>query len=344
MKTYKYLLFALIFSIAGAVQAQTVLKYQSHALQSGDNHHFKICENVKPGSSGANQIWDFSDLVDQEDLVSHMLIASDQDDANNFPASNVVIEEFGNNFFFEVEDNIVKQYGLQTKSNSIIKYDEPFVKMVFPFSYGDTYQGPFSGQIINGTYTNSVTGNYNLEADAYGTIILPGDITVKDVIRLKTTRTMSYGNCGASTSITYRWYCDNVRYPLLTIITHVSGKQEKTTRTAYYADLDEIKDKNEQPKEGGSFVKGQKINLNVYPNPFSKEANLKYKLKKQANVVIKLYNNKGKEVLTVVDQKQEKGQYTEVITEKSSDLPAGLYTLKAVVDNEVITKQIIKIK
>ncbi|MCK7537571.1 MAG: hypothetical protein MZV63_44760 [Marinilabiliales bacterium] len=66
------------------------------------------------------------------------------DNGLDIPEANTVLEEFGVKFFFKSNGNIMEQYGTVT-ANTITKYDKPFVKMVFPFDYGDVYSGDFSG-------------------------------------------------------------------------------------------------------------------------------------------------------------------------------------------------------
>ncbi len=338
MKKMTFLL-SMLFTMA-ALQAQTVLTNENHAINTGDHHHFKICNNVEPGPAGANRFWDFSDLEEASDLVSHML---NGDLATDIPETNTIIEEYGNKFCFTVEDNIVKQTGMITKRNTIIKYDEPFVKMVFPFAYGDTYEGEFSGYYSNNNQVSELGGEYKLEADGYGTLILPGNVKIENVLRLKTTRTRSFGHCSSTTAVTYRWYCDEVRYPLLSIITYQDGDESKTSRTAYYADAWRIMQKEDDKKEKNA-TSGVNINVKVLPNPFHEEFKINLFASETSKVKIELYNSMGSKITNVLDEQIEAGQYSKTIYPEKIGMSDGTYYLKVIAGDKVITKELMYIK
>ncbi len=334
------LLLSMLFTMA-ALQAQTVLTNENHAISTGDHHHFKICNNVDPGSAGTNQFWDFSGLEEASDLVSHML---DGGLATDIPETNTIIEEYGNKFCFTVEDNIVKQTGMITKQNTVIKYDEPFVKMVFPFAYGDTYEGEFSGYYSNNNHVSELGGEYKLEADGYGTLILPGNVKIENVLRLKTTRTRSFGHCSSTTAVTYRWYCDEVRYPLLSIITYQNGDESKTSRTAYYADAWRIMQEEKDDKQEKSATASIDIKAKIFPNPFHEEFKINLFTSETCQVKIELYNSMGSKITNVLDEQIEAGQYSKTIYPEKIGMSDGTYYIKVIAGDKVITKDLMYIK
>jgi hypothetical protein len=70
-------------------------------------------------------------------------------ETNSFdiPEANTILEEFETKFYFRASNDKIEQFGSVSKNNTITKYDKPFVKMVFPFNYGDTYSGNFLEQL-----------------------------------------------------------------------------------------------------------------------------------------------------------------------------------------------------
>ena len=60
-----------------------------------------------------------------------------------------------------------------------------------------------------------------------------------------------------------------------------------------------------------------------YPNPFSESTTITWQLKEDAQVVLKIYDFTGREVKTLVDCEQAKGEHT--FDFDASFLPAGVY-------------------
>lgn len=350
MKANKLFIVALTgLFITASLQAQTVLKHENHALRIGDDHHFIITNNVDEGPSGADQMWDFSDLNKRQkkgDLVSHMLDAKNLSHSNELEGSNTVIKERQNNFYFNVKNDIIEQTGYVTGNNAVVRYNDPFVKMTFPFAYGDVHSGDFSGTYHRQNHTTKIEGEYKLEADAYGTLILPGNTKINDVLRLKTTKTRLAGKCGNATTITYRWYCEEVRYPLLTIIQHQRGDTAQTTRTAYYADawkIDQDSEDKEKEEETSHFAQQNKVQLNAYPNPFDDEVFINYKLPESSKIQINIYDNQGNKITEVADEYAKAGNYTKTLNAQEAGLVPGMYYIKVIADDTVLTQEIVRI-
>ncbi|MEO6694213.1 MAG: T9SS type A sorting domain-containing protein, partial [Ignavibacteria bacterium] len=66
-----------------------------------------------------------------------------------------------------------------------------------------------------------------------------------------------------------------------------------------------------------------------YPNPFNPITVIKYKIQKDNFISLKIFDVSGKEIITLVNEKQSSGIYK--IDFNASDLPSGIYfyTLKA---------------
>lgn len=330
-------IFTLTFLLVGFVlnnQGQVTLKYNNQAIIPGTSHHFKLANKADVGPAGPNQVWNFSDLKAEGDLTSYMLDAKQTPKGNLIPEANAVIQEGSNLFYFAVSKNIIEEYGLAS-GNAVYRYDKPLVKMKFPFRYGDKYEGQFHGTDVN-NQSVQLNGTFKIEVDAYGTLMLP-NATIKNVIRLKSTRTDGTGNLTNST-VTYRWYSTDVRYPLLTIITYVSGSQTNSAITAYYADASNAKSSPEKEELAANDIK-----LSVYPNPYSEKFNIEYNLFKQSNVNISIVDNNGKTICTLVDQIQDAGQYSKIFNATDYGVKQGIYFVRVMVGSEVNTLKMVKV-
>lgn len=317
------------------------MKSNSHMLRAGDEHYFNITNNVDPGANGPSVIWDFSSLQNQSSLTSYMYSSYNTANSANIPEANVVLEEFDVQFYFKTSDRIIEQYGTVTKNNTITKYDKPFIKMVFPFNYGDTYSGDFSGTIEGANnYKANFTGTYLLESDAYGTLILPGNIRYKNVFRIKTLKEQCYNtnnSCNCAT-ISYKWYSQDVRYPLLTIIQNQTSNGTKTIRTAYYSRAENKPDEDNQNRK---FV-SENIEANIYPNPFKDEFKLDYKIINETDVNIEIYDNTGKKVNTIHKLNQQAGYYTETINSANLGEQLGIFHIRIIAGESVVSKTVIR--
>ncbi len=80
-----------------------------------------------------------------------------------------------------------------------------------------------------------------------------------------------------------------------------------------------------------------------YPNPFNPSTTIKYEIKNISNVAIKIYNCLGKDLVTLVKEKQNSGIYE--VNFKNEHFPSGLYFYSLLVDNKRIeTKKMIIIR
>jgi len=81
-----------------------------------------------------------------------------------------------------------------------------------------------------------------------------------------------------------------------------------------------------------NIIKIEKSNLltdlaiNAYPNPVSSTSNITFAVKENGNVTIKLYNEMGNEIATLINSDYNVGNYSTSFD--ATNLPAGAYLLK----------------
>lgn len=80
--------------------------------------------------------------------------------------------------------------------------------------------------------------------------------------------------------------------------------------------------------------------LTVYPNPAKDYVNIHYTLKNKSNVTIRLYNNNGQIVSTLLENKQRNiGEYTQTIM--TTNLKSGIYYIRVDMDNSIFVKRLV---
>ena len=93
----------------------------------------------------------------------------------------------------------------------------------------------------------------------------------------------------------------------------------------------------------GNIVPGEYILYQNYPNPFNPKTLIKYFLKKSVHVKLKVYNLLGKEVKTIVNEKQNAG--INEVEFNSEEIPSGIYFYSLIVNEiNIDTKKCILVK
>ena len=205
--------------------SQTVITYETHALLNGIDNPMSYCGYLEPGNAGQNITWDFSTLQFEKSFTGFLKNAQLTENGSAFPKANTELAEFSSRFYFNVNENQIEQYGYSSvDGRSRIYYETPFIKMKYPFAYGDIFTGSFTGSYhYDNLLAGSINGSYSVEADAFGTLILPGNKEFESTLRIKTTK--QYETVFSSTTqeveiVTYRWYNQSHRYPLLVLTTY----------------------------------------------------------------------------------------------------------------------------
>ena len=85
------------------------------------------------------------------------------------------------------------------------------------------------------------------------------------------------------------------------------------------------------------------FNVDVYPNPFTDETNIRFHMPEAGNVMLKLYNSLGQEVLTLADTYYETGTHTlqwDGTDMSGNELPGGIYIYRIQVGDNVLSDRI----
>lgn len=332
-------------TIAGVIGSMLILSgqisltFKTHGFRPGDSHDFVFLTPASEGLSGPNVIWDFSQLEPtKRTLTSRMLDISNAPQNENTSKANFVLEEFGNYFYFNNTSNTMEQWAT-IAGNSTLRYDRPIVKLKFPMSYGYKLNGNFSGlQTCATSCSTTVSGTYEIHADAYGTIILPNQVVIDNVLRVKQIRTIQYGQGNPITEVTYRWYSANVRYPLFVIIKYITPQQSYTAETAMYAHAGSRKKSATQVEMAVNTT-----SFEVFPNPFDNQITLRLKLANATKLSIDLYDISGKLVHSFYKQHRFAAvEQDMVLSTEKLKLQNGYYYLKITDGTQSWIQKIVK--
>jgi photosystem II stability/assembly factor-like uncharacterized protein len=107
------------------------------------------------------------------------------------------------------------------------------------------------------------------------------------------------------------------------------------TSTGVYRSVDQIVSVGEEPVKTNSYV-------NNYPNPFNKLTVINYKLSKSDNVILKIYDEAGKEISTLVNEYQNIGSHEAIFN--ADGLPQGNYYYKLQIGNKAEGSKLILVR
>ncbi len=334
----KKMIFGVLITFSIAISAQTVINFETHALKNGADNPMSYCAYLAPGQAGENVRWDFQDLEFLKDFTGYLSTTKQSDKALVSPESNVELTEFNSRFYFHVDESGIEQYGYSSADGRIqVNYQTPFIKMKYPFAFGDAYSGSFNGiYSYAGKKSATVSGSYSVEADAFGTLVLPGNSVFEHTLRVRTEKNYTNDFSGTSqevTVITYRWYNSFHRYPLL-VLTEYTTRSGKSVTTSYQAAY------NNTAITGIDASEISQVSL--YPNPVSDVLHLQFESAAPGPLYFNIIDASGKLVQSF--RKDLAGTTIISLTEEIQGLQPGVYTLQASGDNVAIRQTFTKIR
>ena len=91
-------------------------------------------------------------------------------------------------------------------------------------------------------------------------------------------------------------------------------------------------------------ISNSKLNLKIYPNPFSGEAKIEYTLKEKSAVLLEVYNVLGEKIVVLANEVQNPETYNYYFSAKENGLSSGIFVLKLTIGGEVFTAKILEIQ
>lgn len=111
-------------------------------------------------------------------------------------------------------------------------------------------------------------------------------------------------------------------------------KQDNQTLYPYTATTCEIITVAVDEKENMDY------GITIYPNPVSDELNITFNIEKPGNFTLQLYNSLGQEIKFLLSEKVNMGENNIKISVE--DMPDGIYFLKLLINENIVTKKFTK--
>lgn len=322
------------------LSAQTIVTHQAHALKVDEHNPMSYCEYIDAGMAGENITWNFNSLKVESSFTGYLNNPKSSENGSAFSSANIELAEFDSRFYFRSDENKIEQHGYSSSDGkSQIFYSSPFIKMKYPFAYGDIYSGSYTGKYIySGAETGEVHGSYSVEADAFGTLILSGNITYENTLRVRTEKsyTIQFKNSSQIVnSVTYRWYTQSHRYPLLVLTSYTtnSGNSNHTNYQAAYNN-----------KAVNDIIPITDDQLTLYPNPVSSSLMLEFNTLAAKELNLQIFDASGRLVRSFVRQVSSAGYQQFDLSEELSGLHPSTYTLVIIEGSNQIKRSFTKVK
>lgn len=317
MKNYLFFT-GIVFSCLGF--AQPVIT-NSVVQQVGNSSTFRVynAEIISAGLSGANVTWDFSGINFTETRVFDYKDPSTMPGGSSFTTANLGLDQNGDpQFYFIASSQDLVQIGGKIATLTEDYSSNTKKILSFPITYGNVLNDTFEGTAQLATILASRIGTSVIEADGYGTLILPYT-TFNDVLRVRTVSVYedellgNVVNSGVDTA--YAWYVEGVKDY---VFTHTRVTSNTFGDVSYGAYLDTM-------YVGINNLSKQDLKFGVSPNPASDELNISYHSKSGESLKIELFDLSGK-LIKSEEVLAGKGDYKHILL--VSDIRNGFYTLK----------------
>ena len=311
----------------------------------GDADRYVECDTagITEGNSGANQNWNFQNIVRQDSTVVNFVASGSTPYAASFPNSNVASSNDDTTFsYLTTSQNgiLVNGYG---GPDLLIPCSNPQSFLEYPFSFNSSFNDQFSA-----TYTafGSETfrkGTTTVLGDAWGTISLPNG-TFTNALRVKyviSTKDSSFSGVPVvvSTIITsYNWFVPGRKFPIFEVIytsiilNGVSFGGSKVVSYSPNSTTIGIHSISSETPVG--FV----LNQN-YPNPFNPATKIRFAIPSSGNVKLTVFNELGQTVAQLVDGFLNNGSYE--VDWNAGSFSSGVYYYKLESGEFVETKKMI---
>jgi len=240
--------------------------------------------------------------------------------------------------FYMNSNSTYKDVGFAVTFNSIplpIKFDSPDIIYDFPVNYGNA-DSSFSGFELGlaGLGFAGIDRKRVNNVDGWGTVITP--YGTFDALRVKSQVTESdtiyidsigFGTTIERNYIEYKWLGNDLGLPILQVT------EEGPVVTIAY--LDSIRNPITTVKD----IETAESSMNIFPNPARDKLTIILFNDKFGPADIALFSTTGIKFAEVFNGNIQSGEYAFKI--RMNELPAGLYFVKAVLNDRTITQKII---
>jgi hypothetical protein len=125
-------------------------------------------------------------------------------------------------------------------------------------------------------------------------------------------------------------------------VAYIFGSVDNYTLKLYRADLNTLAVTSEKENIPDKFYITQN-----YPNPFNLRTTINYSINQKSSIELKVYNIRGEEVCTLLEETQNPGSYQISWNGKNDtgeDFASGIYIYRLTVNNKTVSRKLVLLK
>ena len=287
---------------------------------------------VNVGNAGANQSWDFTNVIMQQFLEEwRFLTPANTPFSNDFPSANMAImiieDATADTFyiFFRVDNTVFRSQGSVFFDQGVayVEYDSSDA-LPLPLTFGSQWTQQDTTEIISPGFRLEQIEFINAEIDAWGTITIPSRTVnclrhkenVTDITNLYINGVLTSSD--TTRYINYEWLGNEIL-----LIANAESQEDETnpnfTQAAYFLrSVTTVGLQNNQTVGVSDYI----LYAN-YPNPFNPVTTIEFYLPNTGEVTLKIFNVLGEEVTTLLSASLLSGFHS--YQWDAGNMPSGIY-------------------
>jgi hypothetical protein len=224
-----YFLFSAAALCSALSDAQPVLTASGINPVPGDISVIKRTQDLSPGSSGANQTWNFSSMVVSATDNYSTGAVSLAPEGSNFPSANVQWNNGSVYAFWKTSSTALVNMGFDTPA-AVMPYSNGEDFLHFPFSYNNSYSDSWQSIYDVSGFTFTRTGVTTVTYDGYGSLTTPA-FNLSNVARVHFLQDYKDSSQFSTTHYVndeYFWYVNGYHQPVASVYTLTFGSNQNT--------------------------------------------------------------------------------------------------------------------
>lgn len=230
----KHVFTSLFLSAASFAAAQPTLTFNTNGPQPGGSYSWSFSPYVAPGSAGAGQVWDFSQLTADSTTLVTLVDPTTTTFSDSFPTATVAEVSDGSTVYFRATANGVHLLGYEAEGSPVVFSDEGRF-MTFPCVFHTNWTDAYSASFTEEGTEVEITGDISGTADGHGTLVLPTG-SISNVLRVHWVQEeeMDMGQFTFNTVFdNYLYFVPGRSYPIVQTVTTTSSFLGNTTVTQF---------------------------------------------------------------------------------------------------------------